>query len=73
MHSRRFISTNVWQTAMAECEAMADHAFASGTEIPVELMTLLHNISYDEVANDYADEPSAEPTAKDKPLLRHSN
>ena len=38
-------STNVWQTAMAECDAMVDHAFASGTEIPPELMALLYDIS----------------------------
>ena len=70
MCSRRLASTNVWQTAMAECESMVDHAFASGTEIPPELMALLYDISCHEADTGNEDGSSAESKNDDQPTIK---
>ena len=59
MHSQTY-TANIWQTALEECEAMVDHAFASGMEIPAELMTLLQNISNHELVTSNSKAPISE-------------
>ncbi|MCK5188497.1 MAG: hypothetical protein KAR12_00400 [Methylococcales bacterium] len=70
MRSTKLASTNVWQTAMAECDAMVDHAFASGTEIPPELMVLLYDISCHEADTVNENGSSAESKNNDQPTIK---
>ena len=70
MRSTKLASTNVWQTAMAECDAMVDHAFASGTEIPPELMALLYDISCHEADTGNENASSAESKHNGQPTIK---
>ena len=70
MRSTKLASTNVWQTAMAECDAMVDHAFASGTEIPPELMALLYDISCHEADTSKENASSAESKNNGQPTIK---